>query len=82
VDKIIDIAQDLEKLVLVSTNIVLAIYGFWSTIRAKRWRQTANFIGQKLVQEESKIMKEPKTKDKLVFASPRSLKTYVQNVKM
>ena len=81
-DRIIEMLQDIEKLVLVLTNITLAIYSMVSTIRMKKWKQTANFIASSLVKEEEKTIKEPKTKDKLVFASPKRLKSYIQQVKI
>lgn len=81
-DAIVEIAQDIEKLVLVMTNIILAVYSVVSTIRARRWRQTADFIGERLYKEEQKTIPTPKTVEKLVFASPKKLRGYLQKVRM
>ena len=48
-DKIIEFLQDIEKIIMLCTNIVLAIYSFISTIRARRWRQTAEYINKNTV---------------------------------
>ena len=81
-DTIVDIAQDIEKLVLVLTNIILAIYSVLSTIKIRRWKQTADFIGSQLVKEEQKTIDKPQTQGKLMFSSPKYLKSYVQKVKI
>ena len=65
----IDFLQDLEKIIMLLTNIILAIYGTVMTIRAKRWKQTANFVANKVVQ-----------KDGLFFAAPASIRAYVKKV--
>ena len=83
-DKIIELAQDLEKIVLVFTNIILAIYSIYSTVKARRWRQTADFVGNCLVQEEKEtsVKGKSKIKEKLAVVSPKILKSYVRQVKM
>ena len=68
--RIIELAQDLERLVFVFTNIVLAIYGVYSTIKVKRWQRTADFIGHQLRLEEMKSITEPRAPPFLARIDP------------
>jgi len=81
-EKLLEMMENIERLVLIMTNIILALYSLYATIKARRWKQTAHFVGGKLQQEEEKTIPKPKTKEKLVFASPKPLKAYMTMLKI
>ena len=81
-DRVIDVLKDIETLVLILTNIIMAIYSVYSTIKARRWQQTASFIGQKLRKQEEKTITAPKTREKLVFAAPPNIKEYISKINL
>ena len=68
-DWFVELMQNIEKLILVLTNIIMAAFGVWSQIRASRWKQTAKFIKQ----------------DASFLATglvpPKMIKTYVEKIK-
>ena len=77
---ILDIMQDVEKLILILTNIILAVLAIIGEWKSRKWKNTANFVSNRLMQEEKKNVENPKTKEVLVYASPKSLKTYMQKL--
>jgi len=68
-DWFVELMQNIEKLILILTNIIMAAFGVWSQIRASRWKQTAKFI---------------KKDGSFLAAScvpPKSIETYVDKIR-
>ena len=74
--------MEIEIILLLLSNIVFIVHGLYMTFNARRWRQSADFIGSRLRLEECKTIEKPKTREKLVFASPKYLKTYISQVQL
>jgi len=88
---LIDFLKDVEQVVLISSNIIIALLGVWSHLRGKKWKATAEFVSQEhkkrekwfrsvLKEEKLDNIEETKTKEELVFAAPQKLKTFIQKL--
>ena len=43
-EDIIKWLQDLEKVILLSSNIILAVLALYNQVRAGKWKETAKFV--------------------------------------
>jgi len=87
-DGLVGLLEDVEKLVSLAGNIILAIYGIYTTIRASRWKQTSEYLSKSVRLESQKVPPENKAykvdnlsvMSNTVRFAPKHLKKYVAKV--
>jgi len=79
-DSIIDTLEDIEKLVLVGTNIILAIFTLINAIRARKWKETAAYIGGQFRTNAAVKLKKSHVKRVLIKQSPLNILSYVNAI--